>query len=327
MGLSDKLASIFDVVLRVPPLFLVDQVFMSKFGQIPFIPLLGENADSSSIDTIALSSSQASDSSNLNEKDYLLQQFTSSQLNDSLINVTSSLNETTYILLSNTPYINHFIWLLLYSQILFLSTFVFLLPTKSLFLLYMCLTSIALVLTSYICNELSVQSIANVHKSSLATQFQSYNMSAWFKSDTNYFIQPILSLTFYHLSSCIESIPSPHFLFRFIAAGLFISPNVISLLPSSLPSTNTWVRYLLGSQYLVSHESLYTKFRLFALSVSPSVSLIIALSYLLWFASKRIFENVLRDLQWCKTIANHYGFYTLLENQWNRLHVPQVSRN
>lgn len=30
------------------------------------------------------------------------------------------------------------------------------------------------------------------------------------------------------------------------------------------------------------------------------------------------------DVQWCRNIIRHYGLYTLLENQWTRLHVPQV---
>ena len=325
MGLKDKLASVFDVVLRVPPLFVVDQIFMSKFGQIPFLPLFDENADSN-INTISLSPSPSSDPSRLsgNDQDYLLH-FTSGQLNDSFID--TSLNETTSIIFSNTPAINSVLWGFFYLQCLLVSTCVFLLPTKSLFILYMWLTSIALVFWSFFWNESYIQYIASINESSLATQlFQSYNMSAWFKLGSNYFIQVILSLTFCYISSYIEFIP--HSLPRKITGALFISPTVISLLPSSLPSTNHWIGYLLGSQYVVSHESLYSEIRSAALVFSSSVSLTVALLYLfvnVFCASRRIITIIIHDLQWCRTIANHYGFYTLLENQWNRLHVPQVS--
>lgn len=328
MGLGDKLASIFDVVLRVPPLFIVDQIFMAQFGQIPFLKLIEDAADPSlNIILPSASSSNSVSPSTLNDNDddlFLL--YPSNQVNGNQ-NATHSFSETQFILLSNTPYINYILLSLLYLVCLTISTCVFLLPTKSLFIFYSWLTSINIVYWSFIWNESYVKYIMSMDEASIVAQlFQSYNMSTWFRLAHNYLTQILLSLTFCYISSYIECIP--YSVPRRIAGALFIAPTVISLLPSSLPSSNSWISYLSGSQYVVSYESLYNKIRSLALVLSPSVSRTFAIIYLsvnVFFSSNRIISTLIDDIKWCKTIANHYGFYTLVENQWSRLHVPQVS--
>lgn len=42
--------------------------------------------------------------------------------------------------------------------------------------------------------------------------------------------------------------------------------------------------------------------------------------------AKTIYQVVREDILWARNIAKHYGVYTLVENQWARLHVPQVLR-
>lgn len=329
MGLGDKLASIFDVVLRVPPLFIVDQIFMAQFGQIPFFKLIDDSTDPSLniILASAPSSNSVSSSSLNNSADDLFHLYSSDQSTGNQ-NVTQSFSEPDFILLSNTPYVNYILLSLLYLLCLFISTCVFLLPTKSLFIFYSWLTSIYIVYWSYIWNEAYVKYIMSIDEASIVSQlFQSYNMSTWFRLAHNYLTQIILSLSFCYISSYIECMPGS--MPRRFAAAHFIAPTVISLLPSSLPSGDSLINYPFGGQYFVSYESLYNKIRSFALVVSPSVSRTFAITYLslnVFFSSTRIISSLIDNIKWCKTIANHYGFYTLVENQWARLHVPQVLR-
>jgi E3 ubiquitin-protein ligase RNF139 len=41
---------------------------------------------------------------------------------------------------------------------------------------------------------------------------------------------------------------------------------------------------------------------------------------------KYVFRTLMQDIHWSRNIVRHYGLYTLVENQWSRLHVPQVLR-
>lgn len=67
-------------------------------------------------------------------------------------------------------------------------------------------------------------------------------------------------------------------------------------------------------------------FLLFGPLGAASVAFLYVLLNLLSQAN-HIFKTMLQDIQWNRNIVRHYGLYTLLENQWTRLHVPQVRLN
>lgn len=63
--------------------------------------------------------------------------------------------------------------------------------------------------------------------------------------------------------------------------------------------------------------------------MSPLLSTAIALFYIVinvLHETRHLLYRMYRDLEWGRTIVRHYGIYTLIENQWSRLHVPQVLR-
>lgn len=39
---------------------------------------------------------------------------------------------------------------------------------------------------------------------------------------------------------------------------------------------------------------------------------------------KQLILSAIADIRWSFNIVRHFGLYTLLENQWTRLQVPQV---
>jgi len=79
-------------------------------------------------------------------------------------------------------------------------------------------------------------------------------------------------------------------------------PTVLSLLPALRPSV------LMFS----------------SLGAASIALLFVALN--LVFQVNTIYNTVREDILWARNMSRHYGVYTLIENQWTRLHVPQVLR-
>lgn len=76
-------------------------------------------------------------------------------------------------------------------------------------------------------------------------------------------------------------------------------------------------------------DTSYMRTRKIVLVMSPLLSTAIALFYIVinvLHETRHVLYRMYRDLEWGRTIVRHYGIYTLIENQWSRLHVPQVLR-
>ena len=303
--MRSKLLAVLDVVLRVPPVFLVDSIFMSGFGD--WSKLLYP-APFDSVNHGADHSVQFSGHNN-----------TSVNSNYTTADVQSETAEAEAM--------HQTVRFLLYLSTILASLAVFLLPTKSLVSFYFWLISIVLVLWSYVSNESYIIFMSGLSRSSLAHElFQFQDWNVWYRLICNYFLQVFLSLSFCYLSSRVHQRDS--ILSKRIVGVSFIIPTIISLLPGSLPSTSkSWISLFVDDHLYDTNESLYKRIRALSLALSPIIALSLSLFYIIVnvvFHAKVIVTGVWTDIQWSRTIVRHYGVYTLIENQWSRLHVPQV---
>lgn len=327
MSVRNKIIAILDVVLRVPPVFMLDSIFMNGFKELSRHMYLGDNDAGgdedyeNSLDPIGIPGSiPAANFTSYSRENLSSNLFAS---NDTTGNLTS---------VSNDIYLwRQFLTFIVYVIAFFLSIIVFLLPTKSLFSVYLWMSSILLVIWSYISNEYYVQYVSQLNRSSLPDELFSMEASSlqvWRRLLQNYFLQIFLSMAFCYLSSNLYR--SKIFLSKRVVAVFFVIPTIISWLPGSLPSsTKSWVNLLLSEHVLGTNDALYRRIRSLAVAFSPLVSLIVGLLYILinlLADSKTIIRELYQDYEWSKTIVRHYGTYTLIENQWVRLHVPQVLR-
>ena len=100
-----------------------------------------------------------------------------------------------------------------------------------------------------------------------------------------------------------------------VVGPLILVPTMLSLLPGYDP----WNPLIGYDNYLITRRVILT--------LSPLVSFFVAICYIVFnliSVAKGVLKQMYRDLEWGRTIVRHYGIYTLIENQWSRLHVPQV---
>lgn len=260
MSLRAKVWSLLDVILRVPPVFLMDAVLNAGFG----IAKNNWNTDKPS---------ESSEQQNINLEDEVL---------PPVIEIdNASLS-----------------WLLLYSQGFIAALVVFVLNTKQLLSIYLLFASFGVIIWSYVCNEeyiKYVSSLAERH-TNIVYEMIAINKRALLKFGGNYLLQMFLAMIF-----CFSNNTSPC-VSPLRAIGLsFIGPTVISLLP--LPSA--------------------------ILTCTPLASAAISFFFIVANSlthCQMIYETIHNSYQWSRGIIQHYGMYTFLENQWIRLHVPQVLR-
>lgn len=316
MSIRSKLVAVLDVVLRVPPVFMVDSIFMNGFKELSKHISFEEDASEG--------------------EDYDLHPIGYSSFPEDHATLTGVFNATQNETLfsghsKDALFLRQFGIFMLYIMSLILSVVIFLLPTRSLFSVYLWFMSIILVIWSYFCNEYYVQFVSSLSKSSLPEELFSLEPSSlqvWRRLLQNYFLQIFLSMTFCYISSYLHRpqtvIPKK------VVAVFFVIPTIISWLPVSLPSTTkTWINLIASDHILGSNETLYKRIRSLSVAFSPLISLTVGLLFILLnliIESKRIIKGVISDIQWSRTIMKHYGIYTLVENQWVRLHVPQVLR-
>ncbi|XP_076317576.1 protein TRC8 homolog isoform X2 [Tachypleus tridentatus] len=132
--------------------------------------------------------------------------------------------------------------------------------------------------------------------SNVGYELLTLNIQAFLKFGGNYLLQVFLAMVFCFSNSTFENIPPKRMV------GLcFIGPTVVSLLP--VPTT------VLQCTSLISSALAF-----FYIIVS-------LLSH-----GRLIIEVFISGAHWCNDVIKHYGLYTLLENQWLRLQVPQVLR-
>lgn len=194
---------------------------------------------------------------------------------------------------------------------------IFTLSTKHLFSFYLWILSLSLIFWSYFANETYINYVNSIQNSSLPYELLSFKSTSLTKFTGNYFLQVILLLSFCFLSSPRQSILS-----KKLVGALFLIPTIISLLPGTHPSQPM-------TSYEENLESNYMRMRRILLTISPVMSIAIALFYVMinvLTETRHILVRMYRDLEWARTIVRHYGIYTLVENQWSRLHVPQVLR-
>ncbi|RWS26255.1 protein TRC8-like protein [Leptotrombidium deliense] len=193
MSLRNRILSILDVVLRVPPIFAMDSILISSLGGSVNRPELNVNHNTISSDTVFLSNLTRNSSSN--EEEYGL-----------IANLTDSLS-----------------WILIYSHVSFS---MFLLPTKHLVSVYIWLSSIGVIFWSYICNEEYIRYVNSLSHSTIAFELLSLNFSTITRFIGNYLLQVFLAIIF-----CFASTSSQKILPKRLVGFCFIIPTVLSLLP------------------------------------------------------------------------------------------------
>ncbi|CAG2100551.1 unnamed protein product [Medioppia subpectinata] len=304
MSLRVKMLSILDVVLRVPPLFIMDSILIHCLSSIQ--PIFHNNNHNNNhmittINTIndnKLNSNIIADNilklnsniMNTNASDW---NRLMTSINASKLDATDDEEDVLAISLSTSS----IVWVTLYLQAFVMAFSLFLLSTRHLLSIYVWLASIGVILWSYISNEEYNKYVFSIRHSTLAFEIISFNFSAIFRFVANYLFQVFLAICF-----CFASKTSQNVLPKRLVGITFIAPNIISLIPA-IPSV--------------------------ILAVAPVISAAIALLYIilnLVTNIRQIFITIYSEIQWSRTIVRNYGLYTLLESQWIRLHVPQVLR-
>ncbi|RWS03823.1 protein TRC8-like protein [Dinothrombium tinctorium] len=275
MSLRTKLLSILDVVLRVPPIFAMDSILVSGFSAF-------HNSNSQRI--INLKAPNAPE--NLTADQYI-----------------SIKRNITYTLVEHDDYsvlaeLTDFLgWILIYSHVFLISFAMFLLPTKHLISVYVWLSSIGVIVWSYICNEEYVRFVNSLSQTTIAFELLSLNFNVIWRFLGNYLLQVFLAILFCFASS------SPQKILPKRMVGLcFIIPTVLSLLPR-IPNMILMFGPIAAASVAFLHVCLNVI-----------------------YSAHSIFQSLYGGIIWSRTFMRHYGLYTLLENQWTRLHVPQVLR-
>lgn len=98
------------------------------------------------------------------------------------------------------------------------------------------------------------------------------------------------------ITFCRASSSAQNYLPKYLVGICFILPSILSLFPIS--------------EAILMFSSL---------AAASTALLFVALN--LAFQVRTIYTNVRADILWARNMIRHYGVYTLVENQWNRLHV------
>lgn len=321
MVLKARITSILDVVLRVPPVFVLDSVILSGFSElskhVSFEDGEYEDVEPDIIDDV-LPPSVHSPSNGSNSTYGSLFSSAATSSSDGTSSVAHNFMGSSMMVLG-------------YTASVYLSFGVFLLPTKSLFNFYLWLMSIAIAFWSYVSNEHYSQYVSTLKTSSVPQALVEMNdLMVWYKVGSNYFLQVLLSFAFCYLSSHLYQRKSV-FLSKRVVGVFFLIPTIMSLLPSDLPSSipSTWLSLVFEGKDSTRDPSPYSRLRSLGLALSPLLSLSVAIFYIILnviMHLKDIIIEIVGDIEWAREIVRHYGIYTLFENQWTRLHVPQVLR-
>lgn len=263
--LKDRIWSLLDVILRVPPVFIMDGILNASMG--------------------------------LNRDSHAPIKTTIGETN-SLPNLTINVSAVTALnvgIIISGPSIA---WLLVYSLVFLASFSTFLLATNQLLAVYLCLASVGDIIWSYVWNEEYIKYVLdlNEQQSSVAYELITFNTRAISQVGVNYLLQVFLAMIF-----CFSNNSSSNYLPKRAIGLSFIGPTVLSILP--LPKS--------------------------IIICTPLVSAAVAFWYIcfsLLLQGRHIYNTIWRGVTFCRSVVRHYGLYTLLEDQWIRLHVPQVLR-
>uniref|UniRef100_T1K494 RING-type domain-containing protein n=1 Tax=Tetranychus urticae TaxID=32264 RepID=T1K494_TETUR len=249
-----RFVSVLDLILRVPPLFVMDSILNTPYTYTtpsePVYLSLNQTFNELGVDKES--------SITFNSEDYY-------------INRTQSYG-----------------WIFLCINGFFISFSMFLLSTSVLISIYLYLSSIGLIVWSYICNEEFMRYVKNHNH--IAYDLISLNLSALPRFLGNYVLQIFLGILFFF------AIPQSH---QFVTGKFiclcFIAPPMLSIIPGLPIDILSWI---------------------------PEVCASLALLYLFIFLIDRLkylLNTVIRDVRWSRNIIRSYGPYTLIQTQWFRL--------
>ncbi|KAI1305785.1 Protein TRC8 -like protein [Halotydeus destructor] len=279
--LMTKLLSIMDIVLRVPPIFVVDALLVSGFGFKNFLSAFFARKSSSFDESLTPWNAEAL-----------------RRLHDAFNVTTTPAPER--VTDNDLDFLHQLTWISINIHCLAAAVFVFFLPVKKLINFYAWLATLGIVFMSYISNEKFVKYVLSLgDETSLTSELLSMNVTSLTTLLFNYLLQIILAVLFCYVNTCSQSILSKKVvaLFFVLPANLAIYPNIrlirVALIFSSLATAS------LALMYIVLN---------------------------LLFNCKTIYNGIRDDILWAKNMSRHYGVYTLIDNQWTRLHVPQVLR-
>ncbi|XP_067007766.1 protein TRC8 homolog [Anabrus simplex] len=286
MSIRMKLLSFVDVILRVPPLFIMDELLRIGLG----LPQGDNNYDNSSYD-----------------------------VDDTTIPVLESPNIPEY----STPisqydaqfYKVFFITLLkfIFSCLGIVAAMcVFMLLTKHLVIVYMYLMSVGIVFVSYWTNVSTMKTViaaltANGTSSgvtaSILEDVLSLNLTrlldpqgCGFVVIENYVIQCLLALvfTFIHLGPRYSVVQK-------LLPLSFMAPSILAILP--LPIS------------VLHHAPVFAALLPLAL-----------VKFVLWYSALTVIQTVYSGYQHARNFVSNFGLSALVETEWLRLNVPTVLR-
>ncbi|XP_075676601.1 TRC8 ring finger protein [Dermatophagoides pteronyssinus] len=293
-----RLYRMMDIILRIPPLFVMDSIFINNMKLTEF---------SSEFFNIFINNNNNNNYNynynyniNINQTNSTIFQYLLYNDKQQLTTTTSHTNDLNSLqfqaILNNA---SAFIMVLVFL----LSFTLFLLPTEYLFQFYKWMLSIITALLSYILNDHYVTLVFTNNNNdndgiiNLVQQQLSFTNGLHYMFITNYICQMILAISFIYLTGIYKSI------IPFVAAFFFI-----------LPYYAFFLTMFISNKYLIYF---------------PTITLSISLIYILVTLIMNI-QNIIQALYlkfvWIKSYMRDLGLFALIESEWNRLHVPQVFR-
>lgn len=203
----------------------------------------------------------------------------------------------------------------------------FLLPTRNLMAIYTWLASVGSIIWSLICNEEYLKSIYhNIqhHDQPISAPLLMSPKFSLFPSSQSEAESPP---KIFVLSEIFESNKS---IMMLVAGNLLMQIMVVFLFSATSGSPNNTTSHIIsGIIFLLPVLStLVPGISTNIVSYMPTISMVAAIFYLFYNLARnvpKIARVIYSDIQWARSVVRHYGLYTLIENQWSRLHVPQVS--
>lgn len=179
-NLRTRLLAILDIVLRVPPVFLMDSVLINGLGEVQRIP--------------GSSTLQSLSNSSLGNTWHFSSNITipHPDNDDEFVPLTGASIGWLIIYIHGEHCLFNGFFSLLNCFLVFIAAFaMFLLSTRHLLTIYVWLASVGVILWSYICNEEFMKFAISIRQSTMAYELISFNFNAIFKFLGNYMLQVV----------------------------------------------------------------------------------------------------------------------------------------
>uniref|UniRef100_A0A1B6FRI9 RING-type domain-containing protein n=1 Tax=Cuerna arida TaxID=1464854 RepID=A0A1B6FRI9_9HEMI len=274
MSFRSKVLSLVDVILRVPPLFIIDELLRIGLG-------LSQSDESSTKETLGgveTGEFFPMDNGSVSAETY-----------DSDIG-------SKFLFITFVKVIFSFLGCVA-------ATFVFMLWTKHLVIVYMYVISVGIVFISYWVNVSTMKVIISTTQGSVLEDILSLNMGALSDQNgsfmallQNYFVQIALAYIF----SYVHLGPRYSILKRLLPLS-FLAPSALGMLP--LPPT------------VLYHAPVFSALLPLAM-----------VKFVLWCSAYPIFQTLYGGYQHARNFISNFGLSALVETEWLRLNVPCVLR-